>query len=159
MTRLPLFIIGAVLMSATTAQAAEPMTGSGALALAALVGLQAPLPPAQRAVLSRLLEGRLPVRAQGPILIEARAVTCRAGNVDVSEHDCTLDFGTRTAKLQGRAAHELFATLSENGAPSDGAAGSIYEALSHLICTVDPAAVNKRDGSGASCTSTNGSKS
>ena len=72
-------------------------------------------------------------------------------DVDISEHDCTLKFGGVARTLQGRAAHELYATLVEIGAPSDGAAGSIYESVSNLACKVRPAEVQERGGGGADC--------
>ena len=34
--------------------------------------------------------------------------------------------------------HELFATIAEVGVKPDGAAGTIYEGLSQLACTIDP---------------------
>jgi hypothetical protein len=40
-------------------------------------------------------------------------------------------------------AHELYATLVETGAPSDGAAGTIHESISHLLCTIDPNAIRQ----------------
>jgi hypothetical protein len=37
------------------------------------------------------------------------------------------------------------------GVPSDGAAGSVFESLSNLSCTLDPKAIKQKDGSGANC--------
>ncbi len=53
--------------------------------------------------------------------------------------------------LDGRKAHELYATLIEIGVPTDGAAGTIYEALSKLSCTIDPKEIESNDGGGAKC--------
>lgn len=105
-----------------------------------------------------MLEGKLAFAfpANGTIKVVAKAVTCRASNVDISEHDCTLDFGGALRRLDGRTAHELFATLIENGVASDGAAGSEFEAVSNLSCTVKPAEVKAKAGGGATCTFTAG---
>ncbi len=35
--------------------------------------------------------------------------------------------------------------------PSDGAAGSIYEAVTKLTCTIDPNEVTQMSGGGAHC--------
>jgi len=53
--------------------------------------------------------------------------------------------------VKGRKAHELFATIAEVGVPSDGAAGTIYESLSHLACTINPAEIKQKAGGGAEC--------
>ena len=37
------------------------------------------------------------------------------------------------------------------GVPSDGAAGTIYEGLANLKCTLDPQAIKQNDGGGAEC--------
>ncbi|WFU42411.1 DUF3606 domain-containing protein [Bradyrhizobium sp. CB82] len=37
------------------------------------------------------------------------------------------------------------------GVPADGAAGSNFESLSKLNCTIDLNAIRRKDGSGASC--------
>jgi hypothetical protein len=37
------------------------------------------------------------------------------------------------------------------GIASDGAAGSNFESLSRLKCTLDPEAIKRKDGSGAEC--------
>jgi hypothetical protein len=37
------------------------------------------------------------------------------------------------------------------GVPSDGAAGSIFESVSKLSCTLDPARINEKAGAGADC--------
>jgi hypothetical protein len=73
------------------------------------------------------------------ITVAAGAVTCRASNVDITQHSCDLTFGAKKATTQGRKAHELYATLAAVGVPPDGAAGSIFEAVSNLDCTIDPA--------------------
>ena len=86
-------------------------------------------------------------------MVAADSVSCRASNVDISEHDCTLKFGAETRMLKGREAHELYATLIENGVMPDGAAGSVYAALSQLSCTIEPNEVKQKAGGGANCAS------
>jgi hypothetical protein len=129
-------------------------SGSSALALAALVGAHSPdLYPRQKIELARLLDGHTtpPYPAGAKIEVRADSVGCRASDVDITLHDCTLSFGKRRASLGGRAAHELYATLIEAGVQSSGAAGSIYESVSHLACTVDPHVVAEKGGGGADC--------
>lgn len=127
-------------------------SGAGALALAALVGEQSPaLDPQQKQALADMLDGKLNFTVSAPIAVAAASVACRQSDVDISHHDCTLKFGAAARALTGRAAHELFATLAENGVPGDGAAGSIYEAVSHLACAIKPAEVKQKAGGGATC--------
>jgi hypothetical protein len=85
------------------------------------------------------------------ITVAAEKVTCRAGNVDIASHSCDLSFGSQVVSLKGRSAHELFATLAEIGVPPDGAAGSIFEAVSNLKCTIHPNEVKQKAGGGAEC--------
>jgi hypothetical protein len=133
--------------------------GNSALALAALVGLQSPLVnAADKKVLAYMLDGNLNFSypANKKIIVKSDSVTCRASNVDISAHSCELTFGAKKPSTKGRGAHELFATLIENGVPGDGAAGSIFESVKALDCTIDPNAVKQRDGSGATCKFTPG---
>ena len=81
----------------------------------------------QKQALADMLDGELNFPSNAPFAVAADSVVCRQGDVDISYHDCTLKFGAATPMLNGRVAHELFATLIENGVPSDGAAGSSYE--------------------------------
>ena len=65
------------------------------------------------------------------ILVKADSVVCRASNVDISAHSCQLKFGARSrATWRAARAHELYATIAEIGVRPDGAAGSVFEALS-----------------------------
>jgi hypothetical protein len=68
--------------------------------------------------------------------------------VDIAAFSCVLDFGSGTVSLSGRAAHEVFATLLENGVPGDGAAGTIYEAVLRLQCRLDPQEIAQKGGGG-----------
>ena len=128
--------------------------GSGALALAALDAANSPwLPASDRTALAALLDGKpdLSFAAGGKISIAADRVACKAGNVDIGLHSCTLEFGGQTTTLSGRPAHELFATLVEAGVAPEGAAGTIYASLTKLRCLVDPNEVAQKDGGGATC--------
>ena len=110
-------------MLAANAAAAAEMTvdGSGALVLAALVGNQSKtLSPTDKAALARLLAGSLTkFPAEQTIMVTADKIDCKASNVDILEHSCTLTFGTMPRTIAGREAHELFATLIEAGVRPD----------------------------------------
>jgi hypothetical protein len=128
--------------------------GSGALALAALVGQTSPLLGApEKEVLAKLLNGEADFSfPKGKtISIEAATVSCRSSNVDIKSHSCDLSFGAQTVTLKGRAAHELYATLIEIGVPPDAGAGSVFEALAKLDCKIDPGEVTANAGGGAHC--------
>lgn len=129
--------------------------GSGALAVAALVGEVAPtLGAAEKDALMQLLDGKtgFSFPAGKTIPVAAGKVTCRAGNVDITSHACHLSFGGQVISLTGRRAHELFATLAEIGVEPDGAAGSTFESVSNLKCPIDPNEVKqKAGGGGAEC--------
>jgi len=71
--------------------------------------------------------------------------------VDLAAYGCTLTFGTKTVKFVGRRANELYATMVESGVASDGAAGTIYEAVHTLTCSLDPKVLASKDGGGAAC--------
>jgi len=147
-----LFILG-LAASAQPASAAS-VSGNGALSLAALVGLQSlSLNKAEKAILRKYLDGHAQVifYKGKKIEVKADAVTCRISNVDITEHSCDLTFGGKKKSISGRAAHEIYATLVENGVPSDGAAGSIFEAITNLDCKVTPSEVAQKAGGGATC--------
>jgi hypothetical protein len=67
-------------------------------------------------------------------------------NLDTTLHCCELAFGTKMTAGKGRKAYELFVTIAEFGLPLEGAAGSIPESLSLLMCIIDPGEVKQRDG-------------
>jgi len=144
------------LLAAQAASAASgaSTSGSSALALASLVADHSPsLTPQEHEVMSDLLDGRLnfsfpPDRT---IQVTADSVSCRASNVDITSHVCELTFGKKTVKLQGRQAHEVFATVLEAGVAPDAAAGTIFEALSQLACTINPGEIQQKAGGGANC--------
>jgi len=138
---------------------ANSANGNGALALAALVAENSPAVSIfNKGIMLKMLNGNLGFfyPANHTILVKADSVVCRASNVDISAHSCQLKFGAVTRNLAGRRAHELYATIAEIGVPPDGAAGSVFEAVSHLDCTIDPNEVKQKAGGGASCTYTPG---
>jgi hypothetical protein len=148
-------LVTCALLLAPGSALAASATGNSALALAALVARRSPLLSAHdKIIMARMLNGNLGFSfpKNKKILVRATSVVCRAGDVDITLHSCTLTFGKKTAALKGREAHELFATVAEAGVPSEGAAGSIYESLSQLVCTIDPNEIKQRGGGGADCT-------
>ena len=148
-----IFFACALALSAEPAAADGPSSsGAGVLALAALVGVHSPtLASQQKQALADMLDGKLNFPSNASFAVAADSVVCRQSDVDISYHDCTLKFGAATRLLNGRGAHELYATLIENGVPSDGAAGSSYESVSHLACTINLAEVKQKGGDGATC--------
>jgi hypothetical protein len=133
---------------------AGTVSGNGALSLAALVGEPSPhLTKAEKDLLLKYLNGeaKAKFRKGKHVAVKADSVTCRISNVDITAHSCDLKFGAATVALTGRKAHELYATLIENGVPSDGAAGSIFEAIGALDCKITPAEVADEGGGGAKC--------
>lgn len=94
-----------LLMVGGTASAAS-VSGSGALALAVLVAEPSPLlPPGEKAVMARLLNGILTFAfpASRTISVKADKIVCRASNVDISFHSCALTFGSKTINLKDGA--------------------------------------------------------
>jgi hypothetical protein len=154
MPAMKLIALLAFVLAANAAAAAEmSVDGSGAVVLAALVGNQSKtLSPTDRAALARLLAGGMTkFPPEQTIMVTADKIDCRASNVDILEHSCTLTFGGMPRTISGREAHELYATLIEAGVHPEGAAGTTHETLSGLMCTIDPNAIKQKDGSGADC--------
>lgn len=147
-------ILAATMFSFSSAALAESADGNGALALAALVAENSPLLGAtDKAVLAKFLNGQTNVAypAGETTLVSADKITCRASNVDITEHSCDLAFGKKTVMLMGRRAHELYTTLAEIGVQAEGAAGSSFAALSDLKCAINPSEVEDKSGGGAHC--------
>ncbi len=148
------FVLVAASLSLAGPVLAETSDGSGALALAAIVGENSPLlGAADKAALATFLDGKTDVAypAGKAIAVQADKLTCRASNVEIAAHFCELTFGAKTVALSGRRAHELYATLAEIGIAPDGAAGSTFEALANLKCAIDPTEVKEKAGGGAHC--------
>ncbi|MDE2362786.1 MAG: hypothetical protein KGM42_08910 [Hyphomicrobiales bacterium] len=143
-------IAAATIAGAQAVQAADT-SGAGALALAGLVAEHATgLSSVERQIMAKFLAGHSNVPAHAAFHVKADSVSCRASDVAIVDHSCVLKFGATTRNLAGRKAHELYATLVENGVQGDGAAGSIYESVKNLDCTIAPNEV-KQNGGGASC--------
>ncbi len=132
----------------------ESASGPDALALAELVGEQSPtLPKADKTLLLGYLDGKAATtHTKGQTVhVTVKSIQCKSSDVDLTERQCELMFGTKRVPLRGRQAEALNATLALIGLPEDGAAGSIYYSLDNLDCTVDADAIKERDGSGADC--------
>jgi hypothetical protein len=146
-------LVVALLLTSPSALAATAV-GNNALALAALVAERSPLlSPIEKGVMVRLFEGRLNLTfpTTKKISVQADAVVCRVSNVDITSRSCTLTFGSKQVVLTGRKAHELFATVAEAGVSAGGTAGTIFESLSHLSCTIDSNQIKEKAGGGAEC--------
>jgi hypothetical protein len=144
-----------LLVTGASAAHAGPATASGpnAVALAGVVALYSPLLSGdERETAAALFVGEKDVRYAKKITITADKIVCRVSNVDITARSCELTFNGKTQSITGRRASEIFATEAMAGVPSDGAAGSVFESLSKLNCTLDPKAIKQKDGSGASCT-------
>jgi hypothetical protein len=155
-----LLLVVAVLWAAG-ATAAETAMGNSALALASLVADHSPLLSLDdRSVMSQLIHPNpnFSYMPNKTISVEAERVVCRESNVDITERSCELTFGSKKVSVAGRRAHELFATIREVGVEPDGAAGTIFESLSRLQCTIDLDQVKQKAGGGANCTYESGSK-
>lgn len=143
-----------LVLSATTAHAAPAtITGPNALALAGVVALYSPLLSGEeRETAAALFVGEKDIPYAKKITIIADKIVCRVSNVDLTARSCELTFRGKKQTIGGRRASEVFATEALAGVPGDGAAGSVFESLSNLNCTLDPKAIKQKDGSGASCT-------
>lgn len=136
------------------ASAAQPSTVSGSTALA-LAGVIAPMSPlltsAERRAVAMLFAANSDIPYRKKIVVTADKIVCRTGNVDITVRTCAISFGKKLKTVNGSTANEIFATEALAGVPSDGAAGSVFESLSKLSCTIDPDAIRRKDGSGAEC--------
>lgn len=137
---------------ASVAQAAT-VSGSPALALAGVAArLSKSLTSAEKKAMAMLFASNSDIPYNEKIVVTADKIVCRISNVDITARSCEITFGKKTRTLNGSTAHEIYATLAVAGVPSDGAAGSVFESLTKLSCTVDPDAIRKKDGGGADCT-------
>ncbi|WP_456617427.1 MULTISPECIES: hypothetical protein [unclassified Bradyrhizobium] len=140
---------------AAGASAAEPAKVSGATALA-LAGVIAPLSPvlsgAEKKAMAMLFAANSDVPYKKAIVVTADRIVCRTSNVDITLRNCEVSFGKKVKNVNGSTANEIFATEALAGVPPDGAAGSNFESLTRLSCTIDPNAIRRKDGSGADCT-------
>jgi hypothetical protein len=139
-------------LGGASAAPAATINGQAALALAGVVSLYAPLPAANKKAVAALFKGDTNFPYTAKISIVAEKIVCRTGNVDVTARSCELTFKTANKTLKGRDANELYATAAMAGIPPDGAAGSNFESLSKLNCTLDPKVLKEKAGGGADCT-------
>ena len=134
---------------AVAVTAAAPL----ALAIAAVVAPYSPLLSVRdKRVVARLLEGGANVEVSPRISVKADSIVCRVSNVDITLRGCELTFGTYKRGIEGRAANELYATLSAAGLTAEGAAGSMIESIRNLDCTLTPGLIRQKAGGGAECT-------
>lgn len=131
--------------------AATTVSGSTALALAGVIAPSSPLSPGEKKVVAALFGGKSNVAYARKIVLTADKIVCRTSNVDITARSCELTFKTGKRSLKGREANEIYATEIMAGVPSDGAAGSIFESLSKLSCTLDPKVIKENAGGGADC--------
>jgi hypothetical protein len=147
-------LAGALALASISAASAAPSTASGsvALALAGVVAPYSPLPAAEKKAVAAFFNGDSHVNYAKKITVTADKIVCRASNVDITSRSCELTFGNHTRTVKGREANEIFATEALAGVPSDGAAGTIFEGLTKLSCTLDPKVIKENGGGGADCT-------
>ena len=86
------------------------------------------------------------------ISVTADSVMCRVSDVDLTARSCELVFKGGKRSLAGREANELYATMAVAGVMTEGAAGSMFESITKLDCTIDPNMIKQQDGGGADCT-------
>ncbi|MDE5441533.1 hypothetical protein GWG65_08725 [Bradyrhizobium sp. CSA207] len=148
-------IVLAIASHIADASGATPGKVSGSTALA-LAGVIAPLSPdlsrAEKRAVAMLFAANSDVPHKKMIVVTADRIVCRTGNVDITLRNCEITFGKKVKTVNGSTASEIFATEALAGIPPDGAAGSDFESLTRLSCTIDPNAIRRKDGSGADCT-------
>jgi hypothetical protein len=128
------------------------VTGSAALALAGVVASHSPkLSPAEKKTVAAVFDGKTDVPYTGKIKVTVDKIICRSSNVDITARSCEVTLAGEKISFRGREANELYATEVMAGVPSDDAAGSIFEGLLKLNCTLDPAALKDKSGGGAEC--------
>jgi len=151
MTFAKLAVAFSLSLATTSAASAASITGQAALALAGVVALYAPLPAANKKAVAALFKGDTNFPYTAKVSVMAEKIVCRTSNVDLTARSCEVTFKTSTKTLKGREANEIYATAAMAGIPSDGAAGSNFESLSKLNCTLDPKVLKQKAGGGADC--------
>jgi hypothetical protein len=152
--RLAVLAVSLLASGPSTASAASATAGGqAALALAGVVALYSPLLTSdEREAVSALFVGQSGGRYARKISVSADKIVCRVSNVDITARSCELTFKGAKQIITGRRASEIFATEAMAGVPPEGAAGSVFESLSTLNCTLDPAEIKQKTGGGATCT-------
>jgi hypothetical protein len=150
--KLAILTLALSLAGATAADAAATtVSGPTALALAGVVAPYSPLSSGDKKAVAALFGGKSNIAYARKIVLTADKIVCRTSNVDITARSCELTFKTVKRGLKGREANEIYATEIMAGVPSDGAAGSVFESLSKLSCTLDPNVIKKNAGGGADC--------
>jgi hypothetical protein len=140
------------LLVGASAAPAGSVTGAAALALAGVVAPHSPsLSSAEQKAVAAFFAGEAGFPARTKISVTVDKIVCRTSNADITARSCALTFKKISVSFDGRDASELYATVAMAGVPSDGAAGSIFESLSKLNCTLDPAQIRDKAGAGAEC--------
>ena len=145
------FVACSLLLTDASKAAAASVTGPAALALAGVVAQYAPLPAANKKAVAAFFKGDPNFPYKGKVSVAAEKIICRTSNVDITARSCEVTFKIKKQTLTGREASELFATEVMAGIPAEGAAGSNFESLSKLNCTLDPALLKQKAGAGAEC--------
>jgi len=149
---MPAALVLALAPGISDASADAVNSGTSALALAGVIAEASPLlTSAEQRAISMMFAETSDVPYKKKISVTADKIVCRTSNVDLTIRSCQLTFGKKTKTINGRAANQLFATLAMAGVAPDAAAGTNYESLANLTCTVDPQAIRQKDGSGAAC--------
>lgn len=156
--RASLFAIATLALAPSVAVAGQTY-GPYALALAGVVAEHDPyLAPNDRFVVAALFAGNqhvyYPVGRH--IVVRADHVVCKVSNVAITARSCQLTFHNHIVNLSGPSANTVFATIAASGVPGDGAAGTIYEAVHALVCTLTPSVIKQNAGGGANCVFTAG---
>jgi hypothetical protein len=142
----------ALMFSGSASAQAGSVTGQAALALAGVVAPASHLlSMAEKEAVATLFAANSAIAHKKKIVVTADKIVCRVSNVDITARSCELTFGKTVKTINGRPANEMFATAAMAGIASDGAAGSIFESLSKLTCTLDPVAIKDKAGAGAEC--------
>lgn len=141
--------------AAASSASAAPATvsGSAALALAAVVVQHSTLPAYDKRVMARLFAGDSVVLifSKSKFSVAADTIVCRTSTVDIAARSCDLTFRISKKSLKGREANELYTTAASAGVTAEGAAGSNIESFSKLNCTIDPKEIRQKAGGGAEC--------
>jgi len=148
-----LFLVAFLLAFGQQTAVAVPATatGSGALALAAVLAPYAPLIIYERRRIARLFDGKITFN-NAKVAVAANSVVCRVSTADITERSCDLTFRTNKRTVQGREANEIFATIAAAGVAAEAASGSAVQSISNLVCNIDPGEIRRKAGGGAECT-------
>jgi hypothetical protein len=144
------FVLLAAFGLMPAAAAPVSVTGSTALAVAAVIAQHSPLLSAfEKRTIAGLFNGK--ARAGKKLTVTAESIICRVGNVDITARSCEMTFDKGSRVVKGREANEINATLIAASAVPEGAAGSMIQTVTKLSCTLDPNVIKDNSGGGADC--------